>query len=50
MTEEHVEEEVVQFSLQFQIAVLYRRKTGQELKQDRNLQAGTEAVAMEVCC
>ena len=29
---------------------MYGRKSGQELKQDRNLQAGTEVVAMEESC
>ena len=38
------------FGLHFCIAVHHQRKAGQELKQNRNLEAGTEAEAMEGSC
>ena len=34
-------------SLHFHIAVLHQRKSGQELTQGRNLEAGADAEAME---
>jgi hypothetical protein len=34
----------------FHITVHHRRKPRQELKQDRNLEAGADAEAMEGCC
>jgi hypothetical protein len=34
----------------FQIIVHHWRKSGQELKQDWNLEAGADAEAMEGCC
>lgn len=39
-------EERVDFSLLLDIIVHHHRKSGQELKQDRNLKAGAEAEAM----
>jgi hypothetical protein len=36
------------FSLHFHIAI-YQRKTGQKLKQGRNLEAGADAETMEEC-
>ena len=38
------------FGLHFHIIVCQWRKSGQELKQDRNLEAGTDAEAMEGRC
>jgi hypothetical protein len=38
------------FDLHFCISVHHKRKSGQELKQDRNLEAGADAEAMEGCC
>ena len=38
------------FSLHFHIAVLHQRKSGLELTQGRNLEAGTDAEAMEEFC
>ena len=38
------------FSLRFQIIVHHWRKSGQELKQGRNLEARAEAEAMEEFC
>jgi len=38
------------FSLHFYIAAYHQRTLGQELKQDRILEAGTEALAMEGHC
>jgi hypothetical protein len=38
------------FSLHFHIAVHHQRKSGQELTQGRNLEAGADAEAMEECC
>jgi len=35
------------FSLHFHITVHHQRKSGQELKQDRSLEAGVDAEAME---
>jgi len=37
------------FGLHFSITVHYHRKSGQELKQGRNLKAGVDAEAMEGC-
>lgn len=37
------------FVLHYHIAVHYPRKSGQELKQDRNLKSGADADDMEVC-
>ena len=34
----------------FHIAVHHQKKSGQELKQGRNLEAGADAEAMEGCC
>jgi hypothetical protein len=34
----------------FHIVVHHGRKSGQELKQGRNLEAGADAEAMEGCC
>ena len=36
--------------LHFQITIHHWRKSGQELKQGRNLKAGADAEAMEGCC
>jgi hypothetical protein len=36
--------------LHFHIAVHYLRKSGQEIKHGRILEAGTDAEAMEGCC
>jgi hypothetical protein len=44
------EERVYLFSLHFHIALHHQRKSGQELKQVRNLEAGAGAEAMEGCC
>jgi hypothetical protein len=38
------------FSLNFHIVVHHWRKSGQELKQDWNLEAGADAEPMEECC
>jgi hypothetical protein len=38
------------FSLHFHIGVHHQRKSGQALKQGRNLEAGADAEAMEECC
>jgi hypothetical protein len=38
------------FSSHFHITVHHQRKSGQELKQDRNLEAGADAEALERCC
>jgi hypothetical protein len=38
------------FSLLFHITVHHQRKSGQELNQNRNLEAGTNAEAMEEYC
>jgi hypothetical protein len=38
------------FSLHFHIAVRHQRKSGQELTQGRNLEAGADADALEECC
>ena len=38
------------FNLYFLIATHYQKKSGQELKQGRNLEAGTDAEAVEECC
>jgi hypothetical protein len=38
------------FYLHVYIIVHHQRKAGQELKQDRNLEAGVDAEAMEGCC
>jgi hypothetical protein len=38
------------FSLHFYIVVHHQRKSGQELTQGRNLEARTDAEAMEECC
>ena len=40
-------EEGVYFNLQFQLTVHHRGKSGQELKQDRNLKTETAAEAIE---
>lgn len=37
-------------SLYFHIAVHHGRESGQKFKQDRNLDAGANADAMEQCC
>ena len=39
--------EFIQIMLPHHVAVHYQRKTGQELKQGRNLEAGADAEAME---
>jgi hypothetical protein len=38
------------FSLYFRIAAYYKRKSGQEFKQGRNLGVGADADAIEGCC
>ena len=38
------------FSLHFRVAVHHQRKSGQELTQSRNLEAGADAEDMEGCC
>jgi hypothetical protein len=38
------------FILHFHIAVHHKRKSGLELTQSRNLEAGADAQAMEECC
>jgi hypothetical protein len=38
------------FSLNFHITVHHQRKSGLELKQGRNLEAGADTAAMEECC
>jgi hypothetical protein len=38
------------FSLYSQIIVCHQRKSGQEVKQGMNLEAGADAEAMEWCC
>jgi hypothetical protein len=38
------------FSLHVHIVVHHQRKIGQELKQDRNPEAGADAENMEGCC
>jgi hypothetical protein len=38
------------FALYFHITVHHWKKPGQELKQGRNLMAGMDAEAIEVCC
>jgi hypothetical protein len=38
------------FTSHFHIAVHHWRKSGQELKWGRSLEAGADAEAMEVCC
>jgi hypothetical protein len=42
--------EGVLFLLYSHITVYYPRKSGQELKQVKNLEAGADAEAMEECC
>jgi hypothetical protein len=37
------------FVLHFHIIVHHQRKTGQKLNQDRNLEAGADAEAIECC-
>jgi hypothetical protein len=49
MTKKQVGEKRVFFSLYFHIAVHHQRKSGQELTQGRNLEAGADAEAMEGC-
>jgi hypothetical protein len=36
--------------LYFQIIIHHKRKSGEELTQGRNLEAGADAEAMEGCC
>jgi hypothetical protein len=43
------EEPIYSASLYFHIAVHHQRKTGQDLTQGRNLEAGADAEAMEGC-
>jgi hypothetical protein len=43
-------EEGVYFSLEFHITTYYGRKSGQEIKLGRNLEAGSEVKAMEGRC
>jgi hypothetical protein len=50
MTKKQVREEGASFSLHFHVTVHHQRKSGQELTQDRNLEAGADAEAMEGCC
>ena len=50
MTKKQVGEGKGVFSLHFHIAVHLQRKSGQELTQGRNLEAGADADAMEGCC
>ncbi|EDL77409.1 rCG25260 [Rattus norvegicus] len=38
------------FSLYYHITICHQRKSGQELKQGRNLEAGADAETMEGCC
>ena len=38
------------YGLYFYIAVHHERKSGQELTQGKNLEAGADAEAMEGCC
>jgi hypothetical protein len=38
------------FRIHFHIAVHHQAKSGQELKQGRNLEAGVDAEANEECC
>ena len=38
------------FCLHFHITVYHQRKSGQELKQGRNLEPGADAAIMEGCC
>ena len=38
------------FGFHFQITVHHQKKSGQDLKQDRILRAGTDAEATEGCC
>jgi hypothetical protein len=47
MTKERIEEDL--FTLYFHIVVHHQRKSGQELTQGRNLEAGVDAEAMEGC-
>ena len=47
MTKQQAGEEKVYLTL---ITVCHQRKLGQELKQDRNLEAGTDAEAVEEGC
>jgi hypothetical protein len=49
MTKKQVWEERV-FGLHFHTAVHHQRKSGHELTQGRNLEAGVGAEAMEECC
>lgn len=37
-------------NLHFHIAIPHQRKSGQEIKQGRNLQVGADAEAMKRCC
>jgi hypothetical protein len=50
MTKKQVGEERVYSAYTFHIAVHHQRKSGQELTQGRNLEAGADAEAMERCC
>jgi hypothetical protein len=50
MTKSNLERKRVYFKLCFQITIHPWGKSGQELKQVRNLKPGTEAEAMEECC
>jgi hypothetical protein len=50
MTKMQVGEERFLSDLHFHIAVHHQRKSGLELKQGRNLEAGADAEAMEGCC
>jgi hypothetical protein len=38
------------FSLHFHTTVHHQRKSGQEVKQGQNLEAGADEEAMEECC
>jgi hypothetical protein len=49
MIKKQVGEERVYSTYTFHIAVHYQRKSGQELTQGRNLEAGDDAEAMEEC-
>jgi hypothetical protein len=42
--------EIIYFSFYFHILIHHWKKSGQELKQDRNLEAGTYAEVMEGFC
>jgi hypothetical protein len=50
MTKKQVGEERVYSAYTFHIVVHHQRKSGQEHTQDRNLEAGVDAEAMEECC